>query len=118
MKGFQKWWITLVDVFNSVTNGPTTDTGAIQLPIPHKNPSIKASPIFRPPSGPEDPSYDFKCDYTAMGKGWNDCSTPGNRGCWLRGPGGKEFNISTDYETQVPKGTLRKVSTVWRYTLQ
>lgn len=62
------------------------------------------NPIFSPPNGPND----FFCNYTAM-TGWKDCSTSGNRQCWLRHTNGSEFNITTDYETVVPQGTLRKV---------
>lgn len=44
------------------------------------------------------PDANFTCDYSAMA-GFVECSTPGNRGCWLRNPNtGFEYNITTDYE--------------------
>lgn len=43
-----------------------------------------------------------------MGKGWRACSTPHDRGCWLRKDGIDKFDITTDYETRWPKGVTRK----------
>ncbi|KAH7026696.1 multicopper oxidase-domain-containing protein, partial [Microdochium trichocladiopsis] len=61
-------------------------------------------PKFRPPGG--HPGAKFTCDYRNM-KDWYPCSTPMNRGCWLRHPNGSEFNIHTDYENQAPIGIDR-----------
>lgn len=75
------------------------------------------SPIFQPPNAPDVPDDEkpFQCDYTAMnvdGAQWGDCSTSGNRGCWIRNynGSGEEYNIFTNYETKTPKGILREVS--------
>lgn len=65
-------------------------------------------PIFKPPGGRRDgEGSDFQCDYSKM-VGWVNCSTPENRGCWLRNPAtGAEFNITTDYEFTMPTGITR-----------
>jgi hypothetical protein len=115
MKLFQTCWVALLELFNSLTSGSFGDIAALQQPIftpDHHNgapPPIFGPPIFRPPSRPEDRSASIKCDYTAMGRGWRPCSTADDRGCWLSGPNGQEFNITTNYETAVPRGVLRKV---------
>jgi hypothetical protein len=56
-------------------------------------------PIFKPPGGaPTGPGSDFTCDYSNM-VGWYNCSTPDNRGCWLKNLNNtEEYNISTNYE--------------------
>ena len=71
-------------------------------------PNNEQSPIFQPPSG--SPDLPLTCNYTALGPGWVDCSTSGDRSCWLRGPNGAKYDINTDYEKVWPTGKLR---TVW-----
>lgn len=71
-------------------------------------PTIKAFPKFPAPSGPDADGEKFVCKYPALGKGWESCSTSSNRQCWLRGPDGKEFNITTDYENLWPEGITRE----------
>ncbi|CAG8960632.1 hypothetical protein HYFRA_00013510 [Hymenoscyphus fraxineus] len=66
---------------------------------------VDDTPRFRPPNGPEHSK--FICEYPQM-KGWRDCSTSHDRGCWLRGPGDKKFDINTNYENNTPIGVLRK----------
>ncbi|KAH7121144.1 multicopper oxidase [Dendryphion nanum] len=44
------------------------------------------------------------CEYP---DGWVGCNTDSNRGCWVRDPTGKEYNITTDYETEWPIGKER-----------
>jgi hypothetical protein len=62
-------------------------------------------PIFRPPATPG--SSSFHCDYSSM-VGWESCSIPTNRKCWLRRRSdGKQYDIFTDYETDMPNGTTR-----------
>ncbi|KAK1573184.1 multicopper oxidase-domain-containing protein [Colletotrichum navitas] len=49
----------------------------------------------------------FVCNYT-LTTGFKSCSTPDNRSCWLRDPDtGEEYNINTDYETNIPQGITR-----------
>jgi hypothetical protein len=64
-------------------------------------------PKFRAPAGPE--KGKFVCTYPKLGKQWTSCSTPNNRGCWLKGPNGDGFNITTDYENRYPEGIVREV---------
>ena len=71
-----------------------------------------AGPIFKPPTGRPDnlPGGDLRCNYTAVGAAWVECSTPDNRGCWLRNTVTKEeLNIYSDYEDpkKLPKGVDR-----------
>ncbi|KXJ93673.1 multicopper oxidase-domain-containing protein [Microdochium bolleyi] len=83
------------------------ESGASQGQGPTKNVSDigYGHPVFRPPGAPEN-GANFTCDYRAM-KEWYFCSTPNDRGCWLRHPNGSEFNIHTNYETETPIGIDR-----------
>jgi len=75
-------------------------------------PPLTADPdlVFRPPGRRHDRGYgsDFKCDYRAM-TGWEPCSTPQDRSCWLvNKKTGERFDINTDYETKSPTGVTRE----------
>lgn len=75
----------------------------------HNEHGIGGGPVFKPPTGRKDPlpGSDFTCDYSNM-PGWQSCSTPDDRSCWLRNPNtGKEFNIHTNYENIAPVGIHR-----------
>ena len=62
-------------------------------------------PVFQPPGDPDDSS--FQCKYPAM-VGWEPCSTPWDRKCWLREKStGKQFDINTNYEDEIPIGITR-----------
>ncbi|KAI9797575.1 MAG: hypothetical protein M1835_007839 [Candelina submexicana] len=43
-----------------------------------------------------------------MGTKWAPCSKSDKRECWLKGPNGDEYNISTEYEKAWPAGKLRR----------
>ena len=60
------------------------------------------------PFDPPDPAAKIKCEYPLMGKDWKPCNSPDDRGCWLRGPGGQEYNIKTNYEDNMPIGVKRQ----------
>lgn len=67
-------------------------------------------PIFKPPGGrPRYEGSEFTCEYPEM-SGWEFCSTPGDRGCWLRHPNGSRYDINTNYEIHAPKGIERYYS--------
>ena len=113
MKLLERWWAGFVYVFEALSFTSSPDGSPLQQPL-HAIQTLdygKPSPVFPAPNGPEGTS-DFVCNYTAMGSGWRNCSTPQNRECWLRGPKGEEYNIKTDYEKDAPKGTTRKVQVV------
>lgn len=62
--------------------------------------------VFRPPGAFNDDT--FTCNYTAM-VGWEPCSTPTDRKCWLkRTSDGKQYDITTNYEEDAPIGTVRQ----------
>ena len=109
MKLLRKWLTDLIHVLDLITLSPSGGDLVPQQPIPQPStlqPSVgilDAGPIFRPPN----PKGDFECDYTRE-IGWKECNTPQNRKCWLREPNGEELNISTNYEMNAPKGTLRQ----------
>ncbi|KAF2186467.1 multicopper oxidase [Zopfia rhizophila CBS 207.26] len=44
------------------------------------------------------------CSYPS---GWQSCNSADNRGCWVRDPSGKEYNINSNYEADVPSGIER-----------
>lgn len=83
---------------------PLLDESGIKLNAPDPD-----QPIFKPPTGRrEGPGSDFLCDYSNMGPDWYSCSSPENRGCWLRNRfDGSEYNILTDYENDAPTGITR-----------
>ena len=109
-------WAGITYVFNVFTLSPTPwSEGLDQFPISKVNDGpfgeLLKGPSFKPPTGrPEGPGSDFTCEYPEM-TGWSPCSTPDNRGCWLRnGKTGEEYNITTDYEniTTTPIGIERR----------
>jgi hypothetical protein len=82
---------------------------------PHATPAINAAsnlnsiipggPKFRPPGVPDESN--FTCTYPEM-KGWEFCSTPWDRKCWLKETAtGKRFDINTNYEDEMPIGVTR-----------
>lgn len=65
-------------------------------------------PHFVPP-GTGNKDNRIKCDYLLPG--WWHPDSPDQRGVWLRNnKTGREFNISTNYETTWPQGRRREVS--------
>lgn len=74
--------------------------------------SFADGPVFKPPTGKRTGlGSDFLCNYTKM-SGYTNCSTPENRGCWLKHANGMQYNISTDYEdtNKIPIGVHRNYS--------
>ncbi|KAK3316802.1 multicopper oxidase-domain-containing protein [Apodospora peruviana] len=68
-------------------------------PIKTPRTSVNAGPgpIFKPPGGvPGGDGSEFVCNYSAM-KGFKECSTSEDRGCWLT-DGLTTWDIYTDYE--------------------
>ncbi|KAL8649405.1 MAG: hypothetical protein Q9210_004422 [Variospora velana] len=117
MKLFQQCWIALLEFFNAISLSPSL--GPLQEQQVWDADSHTVSPhaggdgpIFTPPAHPQDPGEILQCDYSRMGKEWQPCSTPHSRACWLAGPRGQQFDISTNYETEVPTGITRKYTLV------
>ncbi|KAL8731715.1 MAG: hypothetical protein Q9181_004204 [Wetmoreana brouardii] len=110
-------WVVLLGFFNAITLLPSDNVPHSQQVLqpvlepfhPHAG---NDGPVFAPPSHPQNPGAVLECDYSPMGNQWQPCSTNHSRACWLAGPGGQEYNIRTDYETQIPTGVTRK------YTLE
>ncbi len=98
-------WVALFEVYDASTLSSTTGSFSLQ-PRQEKLAVIRGGnyPNFYPPTRPEDPDDSIRCEYPAMGTEWESCSSPSNRQCWLRGPGGQEFNISSNYKTMFPQG--------------
>lgn len=133
MRFLDSWWTALVHLCDIATLSTWGDRHAHQAAIqvnpaagsvanrpvfrPHISPLNKidlgeeatAPPIVLPPYPPNDkPENTIKCEYPAMDKEWKACNNDKNRRCWLKGPNGEEFNITTDYETRTPIGITRK----------
>lgn len=112
MRLAERFWATVTYVMSYLTFSPLSYDGVAQHPLqssPHSHLNEPAvfvpdHPRFRPPGGR--PGDEFTCDYKAM-TDWIPCSSPANRGCWLRHPNGSEFNIRTDYENLAPIGIDR-----------
>lgn len=76
----------------------------------------RRGPIFKPPGGRlRGPGSDFNCDYSNM-VGWSVCTTPDDRGCWLKKGDSTDpedrFDINSNYETRTPTGITRHYSLV------
>ena len=117
MKFLKTCWVALLELFDTLSSTPRTGRLSLQDPL---QPGLEASkddgqrpiyppPVFAPPTRPQDPESDFKCDYSNMPGTWFPCSSPLDRGCWLSTPLGQQFNIATDYENKYPIGIVRKV---------
>jgi hypothetical protein len=111
-------YLVNIVTFSSLVDSPTPQQQVLNDllnhtsgdPLAHVTNASTSSedyPIFDPPGGSK--YDDFECVYPDM-VGWQKCSTPGDRGCWLK-KGDDEFNITTNYEIKAPKGITR------RYTL-
>ena len=100
----------ILNIFSlSPVNGPgTEDLAPLALQPAENHVALQPGPIFKPPSGkPHGDGSDFMCDYSKM-VGYDNCSTPEDRTCWLiNRETGHQFNISTDYENERPKGIHR-----------
>lgn len=118
MKLFTECWLALLNTLNALT-GPPTDgiqqsLGFLRSSgrghVPHYPFPPEVNPLkFKPPSEIGSKDSSIECDYTAMGEGWRSCFTPEDRGCWLKGPGNKSFDINTIYEQKAPTGIVRRV---------
>jgi len=110
MKLVEKCWAVATSILNLLTFSPFRYDGGNQVqqvPIFRENLPKGRGPIFKPPGRLRGDPVKFECNYTAM-KGWRNCSTPGDRTCWLENPTKKlKFDINTDYETQAPIGITR-----------
>ena len=109
------FWTSITYVVSFLTLSPVKGPGGKeQAPLLTSSDALHqgnlGGPIFKPPGGRlTGPGSDFTCDYSKM-VGWSKCTTPYNRGCWLRNKKtGIEYNINTDYEdtNQTPIGITR-----------
>lgn len=102
-------WASMTFIVSIATLSPIHNS--IYPRSPQGNPSNVApsiqptkGPGFHPPGGFAD---DFGCQYPSM-VGWESCSTPTDRKCWLkRTSDGKQFDIFTNYEEEMPIGVTR-----------
>ncbi len=107
-----KCLVSFLDVvtLSSFSHKPSTQQSLQAQDVVHENIYAPASgPIFTPPYPPKDPpppDVAIKCDYSAM-SGWELCNDADDRGCWLKGPEGKNFSIDTNYEHHWPTGIKR-----------
>ena len=107
------FWTSIIYVVKLFTLSPLTEPGVgDQAPLLTSSTTLHdqpaRGPVFAPPGG--DADLNFTCDYSIMSPQWTNCSTPENRGCWLRNVDTlKEYNISTNYEdsNSTPNGTHR-----------
>lgn len=112
-----RFWtvVTYVASFGLLSPPSTEDSGGKQqtpliVPSGDLHHGNAGGPIFKPPGGRlSGPGSDFVCEYPAM-VGWSACSTPQDRGCWLKNDKtGKKYDIHTNYELdeQTPVGIHR-----------
>lgn len=119
MHFIESFWTSVTYVVSFLTLSPVIGPdggGQVPLLLDSSNSlhhGLHRGPVFKPPGGARrGPGSKFTCDYSNM-VGWVDCSTPDNRGCWLRNKTtGNEYNISTNYEdtNQTPIGITRHYS--------
>ena len=104
-----------MSVMNIVSLSPSQDVidnqSSLRVPSQfgaHLN--AEKGPVFYAPGAPADDP--FQCQYPTM-VGWEFCSTPTDRSCWLRQTSdSKQYDIYTDYEDDMPLGITRN------YTLE
>lgn len=101
-------WTQITTLCALFTIYPLHDSSQTPFLVPSRiAPTLNTGggPIFQPPGVPDDSL--FRCEYPAM-VGWETCSTPLNRKCWLREKStGKQFDINTNYEDEMPIGITR-----------
>lgn len=106
-------WTGIIYVFDFLTSSPSRpyfpdNTVDLQTPVQPVRPQATKYPIFNPPDDLED--IPFRCEYPDYPEkdGWVMCNTNLDRQCWLKNTKtGQQFNISTDYEKEGPKGIDR-----------
>ena len=117
MRLLARVWTTVLTVTNWLNFSPFYDEASLQQPIggilpsPHDVVDIdRAKGRWRPPGSNIE---GFKCDYSAMGPNWVDCSTT-IAGCWLRNTvTGERRDVFTNYENK----TLTPLGVTRHYTL-
>ena len=106
----ERFWAMAMSVMNIVLLSPLQDVIDNHSPLrvpsqvgAHLN--AEKGPSFKPPgSSADDP---FHCHYPTMA-GWEFCSTPTDRECWLRQTSDlKQYDIHTNYEDEMPLGINR-----------
>ena len=113
MRLAERFWTSVTYVVSFFTLSPVPDLGEVQAPLPASSNVHQADlggPIFKPPGGRlEGPGSEFNCSYPLM-TGYEPCSTPENRTCWLRNnQTGHAYTINTNYEdtNETPFGIHR-----------
>ena len=134
MRFSDSWWSSLLYIFDFATLStfsekqaeqhaliskiPVTDVVsglAVPPQVTHKEETASIEdpsdqPIFVPPYADDDSDREdrIECDYMKMFPRWKPCNDENNRQCWLKGPNGQEYNITTNYELEPPQGITRK----------
>ena len=133
MRFSDSWWSSLLYIFDFATLSTFSEKQAEQhallskitvtdvvsgLAVPpqvtHKEETVSPEgssdqPIFFPPYADDHIGENrIECNYTKMSPQWKPCNNENNRQCWLKGPNGQEYNITTDYELEPPHGITRK----------
>ena len=108
----ERFWAMAMSVMNIVSLSPLQDVvnqSPLQVPSqagPHLN--AEKGPVCEAPGSPAD--HPFQCEYPTM-VGWECCSTPTDRECWLKQTSGsKQYDIHTNYEDDMPIGIIRDYS--------
>ena len=114
----ERFWAMTMSLMNIISLSPFQDNMIDQslLRLPSQNHTDLTGPTFDAP-GSHGPDA-FKCEYPSM-VGWEPCSTPTSRGCWLRQTSESkkkdtilQYDTSTNYENERPLGITRN------YTLE
>lgn len=113
----ERLWAVVTSVLSIVSLSPVQNGIDSQQPLqvlselplelaPEVTPEVTShEPFFSPPGTVGD---EFKCDYTQHMPEWEFCSTPTDRRCWLRrNSDGKQYDINTNYEEDMPIGITR-----------
>lgn len=103
----ERVWAGVISFIGIVTLSPVPNLEAqspLQVP---SNADIETAkgPRFYPPGGVDD---GFECQYPQM-VGWEMCSTPTDRKCWLRRKTdhSQRYDVYTNYEDERPIGVTR-----------
>ena len=106
----ERFWAMTMSVMNIISLSPFENVIDNQEPlgIPSQvdmHLDTLKGPTFDAPGTHGD--HPFQCEYPDM-VGWEPCSTPLSRECWLRRTSDhKQYDIHTDYENDKPLGITR-----------
>lgn len=117
MAPIARLWAGIVYCFDLLTGSARpydqSKENGLQITVPPAPATALDYVVWYPPDDLEDPA--FKCEYPdfKIADGWVACNDNHNRQCWLNNTKtGQQYNITTHYEDDGPKGRVRQYELV------